>query len=112
MTPEEFVKGFYLEKQSLINSSFDKNSETYVSELINELDLNEENKKKLKHIISTLLTDTLYNILLGLDGAASIGDHQHMYKILDENENEITGGEIESYAYYYFHDNQSELENE
>jgi hypothetical protein len=106
MTTKEFVKGFYLEKESLIKSSFDKKNESYVSELINELNLNKEDNAKLKHIVSTLLTDAFYTILLGLDGAASIGNQQHSYKILDEKGNEISGGEIESYAYDYFQDNE------
>ncbi|SHH67404.1 hypothetical protein [Flavobacterium defluvii] len=112
MTPEEFVKGFYLEKKSLMNDAFNKDSKSSVSTLITELNLDSANNEKIKRIISTLLTDAFYTILLGLDGAASIGDEQHMYKILDENDNEISGGEIESYAYDYFHGNQFDLENE
>jgi hypothetical protein len=45
--------------------------------------------------------------LLGLDGEASIGDKQTMYKLFDEENNELTGGEIEVSAYEYFHNNVS-----
>ncbi|WPO77076.1 hypothetical protein [Flavobacterium sp. KACC 22761] len=111
MTSEEFVKGFYLERKLTINSAFSGNNETYVSSLINQLNLDAENNEKLKHLISVLLTDTFYTILLGLDGEASIGHEQHAYKLLDEENNEIAGGEIEGYAYDYFHNNQAEIES-
>ncbi len=106
MTAEEFVKAFYLEKESLFNSAFDANNKSTISSLIKELNLDIENNKKLEQIISTLLTDTFYTILLGLDGAASIGDTQHLYQISDEDGNEISGGGIESHAYDYFHGNK------
>ena len=50
------------------------------------------------------LTDMCYTILLGLDGEANIGGTQEMYKIYDESGSELTGGEIEAYAWEYFHD--------
>jgi hypothetical protein len=50
------------------------------------------------------LTDSFYTILLGLDGSASIGDSQESLKIYDENNNLISdGGNLEGYAYEYFH---------
>ena len=107
-----WLENILFRKKTLINDAFNKDSKSSVSTLIAELSLDSNNNDKLKHIISTLFTDAFYTILLGLDGAASIGGEQQMYKILDEDENEISGGEIESYAYDYFHGNQSGLENE
>ena len=106
MTAEEFVKNFYLEKQNIINSSFDIDSEhrTLVSTKIEELNLDEIENEKLKKIISYLLDDTLYTILLGLDGSASFGDSQETFKIYDEDDNLISeGGDLEGHAYEYFH---------
>lgn len=114
MTPEEFVKNFYLERQNILNSSFDTHSEfrSYASIKIEELQLNEIETEKLKTIVSTLLTDTFYKILLGLDGSASIGGSQEIFKIYDEEENLISEcGDLESYAYEYFHENGLETEH-
>jgi len=60
----------------------------------------------LKKLIDTLLTDTFYTILLGLDGEASIGKKQTSYRIYDEKGHELTtSGKIEEYAYEYFQEN-------
>jgi len=106
MTTEEFVKNFYQEKQNILNSSFDAQSEyrTLVSTKIEELHLDKFQTEKLKEIISNLLTDSFYTILLGLDGSASIGDSQETFKIYDEESHLISeGGDLEGYAYKYFH---------
>lgn len=106
MTTEEFVKNFYLEKQDILHSTFENKSEykTLVSTKIKELNLNEVQIEQLKNIISNLLTDTFYTILLGLDGSASIGGSQESFKIYDEKEQLISeGGDLEGYAYEYFH---------
>jgi hypothetical protein len=114
MTTEEFTKNFYLEKRNLLKSSFDFEGErrTYVSTKIQELNLSQEHTEKLKHIISSLLTDTLYTVLLGLDGSASIGDKQEDFKIYDYQNNLISDcGELEVEAYEYFHNHKFEFEN-
>lgn len=102
MTPEEFVKGFYLEKQQLVDLYFNSAEQTAVSELIRSLDLDPEKKQVLKKIVDVALTDALYTILLGLDGEAQIGDHQETYSLQDEEGNELAGGEIEGHAWEYF----------
>jgi hypothetical protein len=104
MTTEEFVKNFYLEKQNILNLNFETK--------IEELNLDEIQTEKLKKIISNILTDTFYSILLGLDGSASIGDSQEGFKIYDEEDKLISeGGDLESHAYEYFHENKLETEN-
>lgn len=103
MTPEEFTNEFYLLKKSLIENAFNTNYGSDVSTKIAGLNLDNSAKEKFKDIISSLLTDAFYTILLGLDGEAQIGIRQETYKIFDEQDNELTGGEIEGYAYEYFH---------
>ncbi|CEJ69090.1 hypothetical protein BN1195_01386 [Chryseobacterium oranimense G311] len=109
MNPEEFVKNFYQEKQNILNSSFDTQSEyrTLVSTKIEELNLDKFQIEKLKEIISDVLRDTFYTILLGLDGSASIGNTQQSFKIFDEDNNLISeGDDLEGFAYDYFHGNK------
>ena len=109
MTAKEFVKGFWLEKESLIESAFNPNSGLLTTKLINEMQLDSNQEQQLKKLIDTLLTDTFYTILLGLDGEASIGKQQISYKIYDEKGHELTGsGEIEEYAYECFQENDEE----
>ncbi|WP_369678599.1 hypothetical protein [Chryseobacterium sp. ERMR1:04] len=72
-----------------------------------KLNLDKLQTEKLKEIVSHLLTDSFYTILLGLDGSASIGDNQESFKIYDEEDNLISeGGDLEGLAYEYFHENQ------
>ncbi|ASE61445.1 hypothetical protein H3Z85_20575 [Chryseobacterium indologenes] len=108
MTAEEFVKNFYLEKQNIVDSTFETKSDhrTLISKKIEELKLNKIQTEQLKAIISDLVTDTFYTILLGLDGSASIGNSQESFKIFDEENNLIAeSGDLEGFAYDYFHGN-------
>jgi len=114
MTTEEFVKNFYKERKRIIESSFDfeQDLRSYVSTKIQDLNLDEEQIEKLRHIISALLTDTFYGILLGLDGSASIGDRQETFKIVGEDGKIISEcGEIEGEAYEIFCANRLECED-
>jgi len=111
MTPEEFVKNFYLERKSLVDLYLSSDNETDVSKLIADLKLDEQKTEKVRQILNAVLRDAFYTTLLGLDGEAQIGDEQETYKIEDENGNELTSGEIESYAWEYFHNNKFEFDN-
>ncbi len=113
MTAEEFVKNFYKERKRIINDSFDfdKELKSYVTTRIQDLKLNEEDTEKFRHIISALLTDTFYGILLGLDGSANIGERQETYKITAEDNIVISErGDIEAEAYETFCANRLECE--
>jgi hypothetical protein len=111
MTPEEFVKNFYLERKSLVDMYLSSANQTDVSKLIADLQLDEQKTEKIRQILNGVLRDAFYTTLLGLDGEAQIGERQETYKIKDENGNELTGGEIESYAWEYFHNNKFEFDN-
>jgi hypothetical protein len=102
MTPKQFVEGFFFEKQHLMDLYFNSNEQTAVFELIKSLDLDPERKQILKKVVDGALTDAFYTILLGLDGEAQIGNRHEAYSLQDEEGNELTGGEIENYAWEYF----------
>ena len=110
MTADEFVKAFYQERQSLIETYFNADSKSDVTELIQSLNLDDKGTERLRQILTSALRDTFYTILLGLDGEASIGDKQILYKLFDEENNELTGGEIEAFAYEYFHNNKFQVD--
>ncbi|SMB98927.1 elongation factor Tu domain protein [Hymenobacter roseosalivarius DSM 11622] len=110
MTADEFAKAFYIERQSIIDTYFNADSKTDVSLLIQQLNLDDKGKERLRQILNSALRDAFYEILLGLDGEASIGGKQLMYKLFDEDNNELTGGEIEGFAYEYFHNNKLQVD--
>lgn len=110
MTADEFAKGFYIERQSLIDTYFNADSKTEVYELIQSLNLDDKGAERLRQILNGSLRDALYTVLLGLDGEVSIGNKQILYKIFDEDNNELTGGEIEVAAYEYFYNNKFQVD--
>jgi len=110
MTPENFAKEFYKEKKKSVDLYFDFEKRTEVSELIKSLNLDDKGNERIRQIINGILTDTLYTILLGIDGATIIGENQELYKLLDEEGKEITGGEIEVEAWEYFQNHKYEIE--
>lgn len=98
MNTEEFVKGFHKEKEGFLTEYLSENPESEVGQLIKTLNLTDQQSE----IMDGILTDIFYTILLGLDGSASIGGIQKLYDLKDENGNQLSG-EIEGYAYEYFH---------
>ncbi len=111
MNSKEFAEDFYKEKLSLLKMYFDESSNSEVTQLIKDLNLDVLGRERIRQVINGVLSDSLYTILLGLDGAAKIGDNQTDYKLLNENNQEITDGEIESFAWEYFHNNKYHIEN-
>jgi hypothetical protein len=110
MTPEKFAKGFYVERKELLDLYFKSGSRSDVFRLIQSLNLDPSKHKILQEILAAVLRDAFYSILLGLDGEAQIGGVQEMYRLFDENGNELIGGEIEVYAWEYFHNGKFEAD--
>jgi signal transduction protein with GAF and PtsI domain len=104
VTPEEFVKEFWLLKNQYL-SSVTNDSQSLAHQLLQNLNLTKEQNAALPEFLDVMLTDVLYTVLLGLDGATQIGEKQVMYSVLDEEGGKICGemGEVEAFAYEYFH---------
>jgi len=100
MSAEQFVKNFVKEKANILSAYSEGNGSSVEAE-VNSLNLSVEQKVVIKKILDGVVTDTLYSILMGLSGSASIGDAQIQYKINDEEGNEISSDEIEEYAWEY-----------
>lgn len=112
MTSQDFAKAFYDEKENLLDVYFERKPYPYadvapksdVTELIKRLHLDKEQKDILFKILDGALRDTMYTILLALDGSASLGNEmQQMFGLTDEHGNKLTDGELEEHAYEYFH---------
>ena len=103
MNGEEFVKLCYKEKETILNEYFSESSSTAVAKKVKNLMRAGVGKDDLYKLIDSVMTDTYYTLLLGLDGAASLGGKQISYKIYDEKENLLNKcGEIEEHAFTYF----------
>lgn len=107
MTPEEFVQCFVAEKETLLQIYFAPGSETGVGTKLGELGLDAERLLAVREILDAALTDAFYTVLLAIDGAASLGGKQISYKLFDEDEVELTGGEIEAAAWEAFHGDEA-----
>ena len=104
MTPEQFARAIAEEKNTLIGSYFASDAGTIVGQQVASLQLSAEQREVLRRIIDGALTDMCYTILLGLDGAASLGSlQQQEFGLSDEEGNPLTGGELEAAAYEVFH---------
>jgi hypothetical protein len=109
MPEEDFVKGFHELKTDLLKSYFNPSQDGFgespIAKMVDSLGVDSSETSTLYQILDGALTDALYTVLLGLDGEASIGNNnQQMYKLFDEAGNELTKrGEIEGYAWEYFH---------
>ena len=107
MTPESFVAQWVELKNELLESFSGETGGAAVARQIKEMELSEEQLQKLHVVLGAVLRDTMYTLLLGLDGCASIGSIQQNYTILDEQGALITsGGAPEAEAWRQFQQDQ------
>lgn len=103
MNGEEFVKLCYKGKETILNEYFSESSSTAVTKKVKNLMRAGAGKDDLYKLIDSVMTDAYYTLLLGLDGAASLGGKQISYKIYDEKGTLLNKcGEIEEHAFTYF----------
>jgi hypothetical protein len=105
MNADDFAKNCRMEKDSLLAAYLDEAIETAVGIRIRDMQLDEKKLAILRDILDGVLTDAFYTLLLGLDGAASIGGLQQCFDLRDESGDKIGGdGELEAAAYSHFHE--------
>jgi hypothetical protein len=93
-----------MEKDGLLELFMSTAGETVISQRIASMGLSEQQTIALREVLNLTLTDTLYTLLLGLDGATSIGGVQQSYRVLDEDGCLICGdGSVEAEAYAQLH---------
>ncbi|KAF0812410.1 hypothetical protein IGB42_03078 [Andreprevotia sp. IGB-42] len=106
MTPEEFIQEFVQLKKQLEEGYFGQDPRTSRVKMLAEAGMDESQRALVKTIVSSVLTDALYTVLLGLDGCAAIGDRQTPFQLHDDENNLLTG-DLESHAWEYFHGDQA-----
>lgn len=105
MNTSDFVACWRREKDSLSSAFLDSSSRSEVAAKIASLNLEDSQLALVREIIDGVLTDVFYSLLLGLDGAASIGGVQQAYRILAENGELVSEcGDLEAEAWSQFHD--------
>ena len=108
MTPEQFVECFAKERDALLSAFMSPISDTPVALDIDSMRLSKEQRATMRRVVYDILTDCLYTVLMGLDGAASIGGRQELYDLRAEDGTMLTGsGELEALAYVRFHETGS-----
>lgn len=113
MDAEQFVENWVRLKAELLDSFMDVDEGADVAEMIKAMKLSPSQNAQLRTVIDAVLRDTMYSLLLGLDGAASIGDDQQTYAIRDEDGNLVSeDGELEAAAWEAFHGENGSSDNE
>jgi hypothetical protein len=103
MNADDFAKNCRTEKDSLLAAYFDASIDTAVGIRIRDMQLDEKRLAILRDILDGVLTDAFYMLLLGLDGASSIGGVQQCFDLRDESGDRISGdGELEAAAFSHF----------
>ena len=102
MDAKQFVANWRAEKERYLQHVMEPG--TFPAKQIASMQLSEFQTHQLGKLLDIVLTDVMYTLLLGLDGCASIGGDQQIYKILDEDGNVVSScGDIEVEAYEQFH---------
>jgi len=79
MDAQAFVAGWKHEKTSYIQML--KHGDLQASQQVAALNLTPTQTEQLWSLLDTVLTDTMYTLLLGLDGAANIGGVQQNFQL-------------------------------
>ena len=104
MTSLEFALLWRAEREHLLAAFLDPDSQSSVTEIVSGLGLSPEQARGVREMLGQALTDTMYTLLLGLDGAASIGGRQESYRLFTEGGDQLSGaGRLEEAAWKVFH---------
>ena len=103
MTGAEFVRLCRAEKDDILQEYFSPASGSEAAERIRALIASGTDRDALLTLIDLVMTESWYRLLLGLDGAASLGGTQMTYQVLDADGTLLNEcGELEESAFAYF----------
>lgn len=99
MTPEDFIDNVVESIESLV-SLYSQGSEgpTYLGSELDKIGLSDDQREKVLGLIKLAVGEATHSIICGIEGTSSLGNSQQMYKLLDEQGNELTG-ELDSLLY-------------
>ena len=103
MNAAEFVANWRREKEELLRYFMGERGDSVLAAQVEALQLNAEQLQGLRGLLDAVLQDTMYTLLLGLDGGGAIGAARRSYRIVDEDGSVIAnGGELEAEAWRQF----------
>jgi hypothetical protein len=99
---DEFAKRWKAEMHNFL-------SEEYIYMKAGMLGTPTDHLSSCRAMLTEVLNDTFYSLLLGLDGAVSIGESQIRYEIRDESGNLVSDGNglLEAAAWKAFHESNT-----
>lgn len=110
MTTEEFVLGFYREKQDLLQFYLDRLPLADEATAQQRIVMRDGQQLTVPELLENVLDNVFYATLLGLEGSASIGRTQTRYELRDPEGNSLNDGDLGGYAWQYFQNDGEEPE--
>ncbi|MDH0094088.1 hypothetical protein N7373_21800 [Achromobacter mucicolens] len=101
MDAKEFVGNWNALRGELLETFMAADGGSAVAAKVRGLGLSPEQLEGVRGVLDLALRDTMCSLLLGLDGAASIGDSQEQFTIAGEDG--VVIEDIESEAWECFH---------
>lgn len=101
MDAKEFVGNWQALRGELLETFVAADGGSEVAAKVRALGLSAEQQAGMRDVLDAALRDTMYSLLLGLDGAASIGDSQEQFTIAGEDG--VVIEDIEAEAWECFH---------
>ncbi|MCP3018363.1 hypothetical protein [Cupriavidus basilensis] len=104
MDAATFVGNWVDLKSDLLSVFMGEQGESAIATQIRNMALTVDQTEQLRNVLDGVLRDAMYSLLLGLDGASSIGRDQQAFQILDERGIAVfSSGELEAEAWRRFH---------
>lgn len=92
MHPEEFINNVVDSIESLVTLyAQGRNGPTYLGAKLDELELTSDQREDVLALIRLAVGEATHSIICGIEGSSSLGNSQQIYKLLDEDGNELTG---------------------
>lgn len=99
MTPERFIENVVESIDSLVSLySQGAKGPTFLGSELDKIGLNPDQREKVLALIQLAVGEATHSLICGIEGTSSLGGNQQMYKLLDEEGNELTG-ELDALLY-------------
>lgn len=99
MAPEEFIDNVVESIDSLAELyAQGKSGPTYLGAELDNIGLSVEQRERVLALIRLALGEATHSMICGIEGTASLGSSQQIYRLLDEEGNELTG-ELDALLY-------------
>lgn len=92
MQPQEFIDNVVDSIEFLVSLyAQGKNGPTYLGSELDKIELTHEQRDQVLALLRLAVGEATHSVICGIEGTAALGKSQQMYKLLDEDGNELTG---------------------